>query len=81
MVVSLKKQFEECNKNCGEKAMGAMLVSIDAPKMNLGVKMEYLEYIKRYGPPCDGKFCEEKLERLRIELGIDRSETCSTMSY
>ncbi len=81
MVTSLKKQFEECNKGGGEKAQGAFLAHVDAPKMNIGVKWEYLEYIKRYGPPECGKFCDEKLDRIRIEFGIDGSECSSRTSY
>ncbi len=69
MVNTLKKQFEECKKPA-EKAKGFFLASIEAPQMVLGVKHEYIEYIKRYGPPSDGIFNETILSRLRTELGI-----------
>lgn len=72
MTQSLKTQFEELKKNaCGQKARGAILAEVDAPKMTLGVKTEYIEYIRRFGPPDNGVFDECKLEDLRKELGIE----------
>ncbi len=72
MTTAVNKRIEDIKKNCGgSKQSGFFLASIEAPVMNLGVKYEYIEYIKRYGPPTDGKFEEEKLKQLRIELGID----------
>ena len=71
MVTTLKKQFEECKANSKpSQAKGFFLASIDTPQMTLGVKQEYIEYIKRYGPPSDGIFDEVILARLRTELGI-----------
>jgi hypothetical protein len=69
--------IEKKIKDLEEKAtcqveQGVFLVSVEAPKMTLGVKYEYVEYIKRYGPPCDGKFNETILEELRKELGIEQ---------
>jgi hypothetical protein len=43
--------------------------------MALGIKYEYVEYIKQYGPPPDGIFNEEKLAAIRIELGISENST------
>ncbi len=71
MVKTLKQQFEECKANAKPtQTKGFFLASIEAPKMVLGVKHEYIEYIKRYGPPQNGVFDETLLERIRTELGI-----------
>jgi hypothetical protein len=76
MVTSLQEQFEECHAAAQPQyAEGFVLVEVEIPKQTLGVKLEYLEYIKRYGPPCDGKFCEEKLRCLRAEMGLDLCNT------
>ncbi len=78
MVTSLKEQFDECHAAAvPQYEAGVVLVEIDVPKQSLGIKMEYIEYIKRYGPPTDGKFCEEKLKCLRIEMGIDNCNVCA----
>jgi hypothetical protein len=73
MTQSLKNQFEELKKQAcnGTKARGAILAEIDAPVMTIGVKMEYIEYIRRFGPPGNGVFDPCKLEELRCELGIE----------
>ena len=72
MTTAINTRIEDIKKNCGGKAQsGFFLASVDAPVMNLGVKYEYIEYIKRFGPPIEGKFDETKLHQLRIELGID----------
>ena len=77
MVISLQKQFDECHAAAATQNEGGfVLVEIDVPKQSLGIKYEYIEYIKRYGPPCDGIFCEEKLKCLRTELGIESCGTC-----
>jgi hypothetical protein len=71
MAKSLKTQFEELRKNQGcHKTQGAILASVDVPVMNIGVKYEYIEYIKRHGPPIDGVFDNILLEAIRQELGI-----------
>jgi hypothetical protein len=71
MVNTLKKQFEECKENARPiQAKGFFLASVETPQMVIGVKIEYLEYIKRYGPPSNGLFDETLLQRLRTELGI-----------
>jgi len=72
MVTSLKQQFEDLAENCGgQKAQGAILASTTVPPVVIGVRMEYLEYIKRYGPPLDGKFDEHRLHHLRHEMGLE----------
>jgi hypothetical protein len=72
MVNTIKQQFEEMKENCTPKEVkGFFLASIEAPKQFIGVKVEYLEYIKRYGPPKDGIFDNTLLEQLRIELGVE----------
>ena len=73
MTTAITKRIDDIKKNCGNShgaGKGFLLASIDAPQMTLGVKYEYIEYIKRYGPPTDGKFDETKLQLLREELGM-----------
>lgn len=82
-LIDLTKAFEakidEIKKNCGStsQARGFILAQIDAKPPTIGVKREYLEYIKRYGPPMDGVFDETLLQQLRDELGI--SATANTI--
>lgn len=71
------RMTELANKACPAPSKGFLLASIDTPQMVLGVKYEYVEYIKRHGPPSKGKFDKDKLEAIRIELGI--SETSNTI--
>lgn len=77
MVTSLQEQFEELKK-CQNStvAQGAMLAEIDTPEMVLGVGQEYLEYIKRHGPPCEGIFDKHLLSMIRAQLGIVIFPTC-----
>lgn len=71
MVESLKTQFEECRSKCmGTPSQGAILVSVDAPQVTLGVRYEFIEYIKRYGPPVAGIFDENLLNIIRQQLNI-----------
>ena len=58
------------NRPCSTESRGVFFASIETPPMILGVRYEFIEYIKRYGPPPEGKFDEGKLNSLRIELGI-----------
>lgn len=78
MVKSLKKQFEACSKPT-QSARGAILAEIETPQMVLGVKMEYVEYIKRFGPPAEGIFEEAKLQQLRAELGIPEPNSANAL--
>jgi hypothetical protein len=64
-----KKIYDLQNKVCAPGGGGILFAKIDAPKQTVGVKVEYMEYLKRYGPPEDGIFDPVKLEQLRIELG------------
>jgi hypothetical protein len=77
MVKSLQEQFEELKK-CQNTVMskGAMLAEIETPEMVLGVGQEYLEYIKRHGPPCEGIFDKHLLAMIRAQLGIVIFPTC-----
>lgn len=76
MSKAIEKRMEElANKATPQPQSGFLFAKIDTPVMALGVKMEYIEYIKRYGPPIKGKFDEEKLEELRAELGISANDT------
>lgn len=76
MSKAIEKRMEElANKVPPPQQSGFLFAKIDTPVMTVGVKMEYVEYIKRYGPPIKGKFDEEKLEELRAELGISVADT------
>lgn len=71
MSQSIELKIEELsNKVCNPETKGFILVSIDTPVMDLGVKYEYIEYIKRYGPPEKGKFNPKKLNIICRELGL-----------
>jgi len=71
MSQSIELRIEEIsNKVCNPETKGFILVSIDTPVMELGVKYEYIEYIKRYGPPQKGKFDPRKLNIICTELGL-----------
>lgn len=71
MAVSIDKHIEKIKAQIQCKSNGGVvLVSIDTPIMTIAIKYEFIEYIKRYGPPTDGKFEDDKLELIRTELGI-----------
>lgn len=73
MTAAINKRIEDMKVKMStvcSRQSGIVLASVEAPKMTLGVRYEYIEYINRFGPPSDGVFEEEKLESLRIELGI-----------
>jgi hypothetical protein len=69
---SIEAKMEELRKKVCEQPTGRgfLFASIEAPSMVVGVRMEYVEYIKRFGPPVKGKFDENLLNELRVELGI-----------
>ena len=79
MATAVNKRINDIKQNCGSgsRQSGFMLASIEAPVMTVGVKYEYIEYIKRFGPPTEGKFDETKLKQLRTELGIDTNSATS----
>lgn len=71
MTTAINNRIDDIKKNCkNSSSNGILLASIEAPQMTLGVKYEYIEYIKRFGPPTNGIFDENKLQALRTELGI-----------
>ena len=72
MACTIERKIDDLeNQLCQTPQNGVFLVSVETPKMMLGIKYEYVEYIKRYGPPCDGKFNEVILDELRKELNIE----------
>jgi hypothetical protein len=71
MSETISERMEEMKKHiCAKSEAGVLLASIEAPVMTIAIKYEYIEYIKQYGPPPEGKFDEDKLIKLRKELGI-----------
>jgi len=74
---AIEKKMEDLRKRVCEpqNGRGFLFASIEAPSMVVGVRQEYVEYIKRYGPPVKGKFDEGLLNILRQELGISSITT------
>jgi len=71
MSKSIEKRIEDLsNKVCLPESKGFLIASIETPSMMLGVKYEFVEYIKRHGPPHKGKFDPILLDKIREELGI-----------
>lgn len=71
MSIAIDKRIEKIKSEAYCKpGEGVFLASIEAPVMTVAIKYEFIEYIKQYGPPVDGKFDEEKLQLIREELGI-----------
>jgi hypothetical protein len=71
MSETISERMSEMKKHmCAKSEAGVLLASIEAPVMTIAIKYEYIEYVKQYGPPSDGKFDEDKLIKLRKELGI-----------
>jgi len=71
MSKSIEKRIEDLsNKVCQPESKGILMASIDTPSMMLGVKYEYVEYVRRHGPPINGKFDPILLEEIRDNLGI-----------
>lgn len=71
MSKTIQKKMDDLSNQVCKPTTGFSIVKIDTPSMLLGVKYEYMEYIKRYGPPDDGIFEEALLEKIRVELGIE----------
>ena len=67
------RMAELSNKVCEPASKGFLLASIETPQMVLGVSIEYVEYVKRHGPPVNGKFDQAKLADIRAELGITQT--------
>ena len=71
MSEKINNKIEDMKKNlCTKGESGVLLASIEAPVMTIAIKYEYIEYIRRHGPPDEGKFDEDKLTKIRKELGI-----------
>ena len=71
MSKSINERIEKIkNTVCIQQPPGVMLAKAELKSQTVGVKYEYIEYIKRYGPPENGKFDEKKLNIIRTELGI-----------
>lgn len=76
MAVTINKRIEKIKSEVkSSSGGGVLLASIETPVMMLGIKVEYMEYIRRYGPPEGGKFDEGKLEIIKNELGISVENT------
>lgn len=73
MSQAVEAKIDEIKKNCHQPAAagrGFVFASIDTPSMVISVPPEFMEYIKRYGPPPKGKFDPIKLEIIRAQLGL-----------
>jgi hypothetical protein len=69
MVESLQKQFEELRNKAITYGEGAILASVDSSAA-VGVRIEFIIYIQRYGPPTDGIFDTELLDEIRREYNL-----------
>jgi hypothetical protein len=69
MVESLQTQFEELRNRAVSRGEGAVLTTIDS-SAEVVVRVEYIIYIQRYGPPINGVFDEDLLNGLRAEYNI-----------
>lgn len=75
MSKAIQKRMDDlANKVCAPQQAGFLFANIETPPMLLGIKQEFMEYIKRYGPPTKGKFDPEKLSIIRAELGISEND-------
>ncbi len=74
---SIESRIEEIQKNCNknERVRGFLFASIETPVMAVSVSQEFLEYIRRHGPPIKGVFDPYKLHIIRIQLGIPSDYT------
>lgn len=74
MAISFEDRINKLKEQSCQVIPGAVvLATVELPKMSIGVKYEYIEYIKRFGPPIDGIFNPERLELIRQELGIQEN--------
>ena len=65
MTLSLKEQFSKLQ---APPTAGMVLAEIKNDVEPAGIKMEYVYYIQRYGPPKAGKFDEILLDLIRAEI-------------
>lgn len=76
MAITINKRIEKIQSEvkCSSGG-GVLLASIEAPVMMLAIKVEFMEYIRRHGPPEGGKFDDGKLKIIMKELGITNDNT------
>ena len=75
MAESIHTRIENLKKSWNIKpSSGVIMAEIEVAKMVIGVKAEYLEYVRRYGPPVDGIFEPAKLALIRDQLNISNTE-------
>ena len=70
MALSLKQQFADLanfRNNTYQKAQGALLASISV-QGSVTLKLEYIIYVQRYGPPINGIFDPIYLDLIRAEI-------------
>jgi hypothetical protein len=70
MALSLKQQFIDLanfKNNTSQQGKGAIIASIGT-QATVSVKMEYVYYIQRYGPPINGIFDPIYLDLIRAEI-------------
>ena len=70
MTVSLQQQFIDLanfKNNTLQRGRGAIIASITV-QADVSVKMEYVYYIQRYGPPINGIFDPIYLDLIRAEI-------------
>lgn len=71
MTLALKAKFTQLESKPQESQKKVFVIAeapLTAPLVS--IHMEYLTYVKKYGPPQDGIFDETLLAGLRKELGL-----------
>ena len=69
MVISLQAQFTELQNKVVTYGEGAVLAGI-ASSAQVGVRIQYVVYVQRYGPPVNGIFDQELLDEIIREYNI-----------
>ncbi len=69
MVISLQAQFEQLQNRVATRGEGAILAGI-ASSAQVNVRVQYVIYIQRYGPPVNGVFDQELLDEIIREYNI-----------
>ena len=70
MALSLKQQFADLanfRNNTTQRGEGAIIASVSV-QGSVTVKMEYVYYVQRYGPPINGIFDPIYLDLIRAEI-------------
>ena len=70
MALSLQQQFidlQTFKNNTTQRGEGAILASIEV-RGSVVIRMEYMYYIQRYGPPINGIFDPIYLDLIRAEM-------------